>query len=104
MQFEETNPHQALEAYREVVNIDVAYADVISVYMRMFGDSLSSQNTQTELEELKENVLLKVYDQLKDHQYADASAILSELKKVVPNDLNIASMALEIRLLLLQSK
>ena len=104
LQFEETNPHQALEAYREVVNIDVAYADVISVYMRMFGDSLSSQNTQTELEELKENVLLKVYDQLKDHQYADASAILSELKKVVPNDLNIASMALEIRLLLLQSK
>ena len=46
----------------------------------------------------------KVYEKVKEHQFQDAIAILVELKKVIPDDLNIAMMALEIRLSLLQSK
>ena len=104
LQLEETDMHKALEIYREVVAVDAAYANTISCYMRLLGDNFSPEKAQNELEELKENVLLKVYEKVKEHQFQDAIAILVELKKVIPDDLNIAMMALEIRLSLLQSK
>jgi predicted nucleic acid-binding protein len=93
-----------MKLYREVVEIDKMYANVISSYMRLYGERTSSEHRQAEFEELKEKVLVEVYGYIRKDRYAEALAILSELKKVNPTDLEIAQMALQTRLLLLRQK
>jgi hypothetical protein len=104
LQKEEDDPIGALKRYREVVTIDNRYAELISYYMRLFGESKNSgaRQAQEELEELKEKVLKGVRARAKNHEYAAALEILSELKRTIPDDLEVAQRSLEIRLLLLQ--
>jgi hypothetical protein len=104
LQKEEDDPIDALKRYREVVTIDNRYAGVISYYMRLFGETKNSgaRQAQEEMKALKEKVLRQVSDLAKSHAYAAALEILSELKRMIPDDLETAQKSLEIRLLLLQ--
>jgi hypothetical protein len=101
---EADDPIGALKGYREVVTIDSRYAEVISCYMRLFGESRNSEarQAQEELKALKGKVLKEISVRVKNHEYAAALEILSELKRTLPDDLEIAQKSLEIRLLLLQ--
>jgi glycosyltransferase involved in cell wall biosynthesis/predicted nucleic acid-binding protein len=104
LELETDDPAAAMKLYREVVEIDNMYANVISAYMRLYGERTSSEHRQAEFEELKEKVLVEVAGYIRKDRYAEALAILSELKKVNPTDLEIAQMALQTRLLLLRQK
>lgn len=100
---EESELPRALDVYRNIVRIDAAYANTFSYYIRMLGEKVEQTNKQAkELEALKNKILADVQDKLQKRQYSEAIAILSELKKVVPNDLQVASLALETRLLSLE--
>jgi hypothetical protein len=103
LQKETDDPVAALKVYREVVAIDSRYADVISCYMRLFGKSRTDDTRQTqleELEELKEKVLEEVSVREQNHDYEAALEVLSELKRMLPDDLEVAQKSLEVRLLL----
>jgi hypothetical protein len=73
-----------------------------SAYMHQYSERTSSEHRQAEFEQLKGKVLGEVYVHIKNKQYETALAILTELKKVNPTDLDIAKMALQTRLLLLR--
>jgi tetratricopeptide (TPR) repeat protein len=104
LELEADDPSGAVKLYREVVEIDNMYANVISAYMRLYGERTSSERRQAEFEELKGKVLAEVYSHIQNRQYETALAILSELKKVNPTDLDVAQMVLQTRLLLLRQK
>jgi tetratricopeptide (TPR) repeat protein len=80
------------------------YMQAASTYMRQYAERTSSDRSQAEFEELKEKVLGEVYAYITKGQYAEALAILGELKKVNPTDLDIAEMMMQTRLVLMRQK
>jgi glycosyltransferase involved in cell wall biosynthesis len=104
LELETENPTAAMKQYREVVEIDNMYASVISTYMRQFGERTSADRSRAEFEELKGKVLGEVYAYITKGQYAEALAILAELKKMNPTDLDIAQMMMQTRLVLMRQK
>lgn len=59
------------------------------------------ENASSEMENLKQKILEDVNEKIKMHQYPDAIGILNQLKQTMPGDLQIASLSLEARLLLI---
>jgi hypothetical protein len=72
--------------------------------MRLFGERTSADRSRAEFEELKGKVLGEVYAYITKGQYAEALAILAELKKMNPTDLDIAQMMMQTRLVLMRQK
>jgi hypothetical protein len=98
LEMEQDDSVGALRLYRDAVVIDSAYAAVISAYMRLFGEENSPECRQAKLDELRGKLLAEVYAGIKRREYETAFAILAELKRTDPGDLETAQLALETRL------
>jgi hypothetical protein len=101
---EESDPSQALALYGKVVDAVPQWADVMKSYLLAFGveQRRKKRAAAEELQQLKARILEEAGRLAGQKQYAQALAVLVQLKEMVPDDLDTASMVLNVRMKMLQ--
>ena len=105
LELEATDIKRALEIYREVVIIDPQWANVMKSYMTAVGEEqVRRENAaKEEMKKLEQGVLEEIHKLVQNRQYEDALSVLSQLKQLKPNDLDLAELTLRIRLAMLEN-
>lgn len=91
---------QALGCLRDAVEILPDFASGIGSYLHFYGD-LEKQRVEKqkkEMEELRIQVIGQVNAMLDSGQIEAATQIIGQLKQMFPGDLEVASLALEVRI------
>ena len=101
---EEDDLKRALELYREMALINPQWADALKSYMQELANERKrrEETAKEEMKQLEEKVMQEILTLVKDRKYEEAITILHQLQKMKPNDLDLAEMALQIRLAQLQ--
>lgn len=100
---EASEPKAALETYKLAVDVYPSFADAIKSYMRAFGEEQRRREraAKDEMRELQTKIKAEVYRFMELKQYEAALEILTQLKQLKPNDLELAELSLRIRLAML---
>lgn len=97
---EQENPAEMLRVLKEVVDYYPAFSDVIRSFLSVYGQEQKDKKRREkeEMESLKVQILAEVQKCIKSKQYEQALSIVQQLKQMHPDDLELTSLALEIRL------
>ena len=103
---ENENPKEAIRCMAEISQAVPGYAKAIKNYLVAFNDYYQHKEiyAKKELKNLKLQVMSEVQKCIKDKNYAAAIAILDQLKKIVPTDLDILEITLQTRTLYLKQQ
>jgi len=97
---EQENPTEMLRILKEVVEIYPTFASIIRGFISAYG--MEQQNVKKkqreEMRKLKEQILAEVQKCVVQKQYTQALAIVEQLKQMIPEDLDVVALALELRL------
>lgn len=91
---------QALKSLKEAVNICPDFAEGISRYISCYSEFDRQRNRmqQEEMKKLKTEVIGQVKNMAANGQMESALAIIQQLKQMIPDDLDVATLSLELRL------
>lgn len=100
---EAEEPKAALENLKLAVDVYPSLADAIKSYMKAFGaeQRQRARAAKEEMRQLQEKIKTEVYRYMEQKQYEAAIQILTQLKQLKPNDLELAELSLRIRLAML---
>ncbi len=103
LSMEEAEPKEALDTLKLAVDVYPSFADTIKSYMRAFGEEKRKREraAKEEMRQLQEKVKGEVYRCMEQKQYEAALQILTQLKQLKPNDLELAELTLRVRLAML---
>lgn len=101
---EETNPTQMLQILKEVVEVYPSLKHIIRSFMTAYGieQEDKKRRQKEEMKNLKTQILGQVQVLVKQRQYVQALEIVKQLKQMQPDDLELVSLALELRLAILK--
>jgi len=97
---EEQDQLVALKYLKEAVDYCPDFADGIRKFISFYSDfeKQKMQKQKQEMQTLRNQVLAQVRAMVANGQDGEALAILQQLKQMFPNDLDVAMLALEIRI------
>lgn len=97
---EQENPTEMLRILKEVVDIYPTFASVIRSFISAYGTEQQNakKRQREEMRQLKAQILAEVHKCVAQKQYAQALAIVEQLKQMLPEDLDVVALALELRL------
>lgn len=101
---EESNPTEMLRLLKEVVNVYPTMASVIRGFITAYGIEQKDRERRQkeEMRQLKAQILMQVQELIKQKKYAEALSIVKQLQQMQPEDLELVSLALELRLAILR--
>lgn len=102
---EESDVKRALELYHEVVVVDPRWGTVMKSYMQAMNEERKRRElaAKEEMKQLEASVLAEVHKLVVEAKYPEALEILSQMKKMKPNDLGLAELSLRVRLAMLEN-
>lgn len=97
---EETSPAEMLRTLKEVADVYPNLKHIIRGFIRAYGveQDEKKRKQKEEMRQLKGQVLLQVQELVKQKKYADAIEIVTQLKQMFPDDLELIGLGLELRL------
>lgn len=103
---EEDDLKRALELYHEMALINPQWADALKSYIQELANERNRREeaAKEEMKQLEAKVMQEILALVKDRKYEEAITILHQLQQMKPNDLDLAEMALQIRLAQLQER
>ena len=95
----------ALTKLKECVELYPKFADAIRKYIQMYSDleKQRERKQKAELLQLRNQVVLQVQDMLEKGQAGEALAIITQLKQMVPDDLELVALGLEAKRMSLEN-
>ena len=101
---ETENPAEMLRILKAVVDYYPTFSEVIKNFLSLYGleQKNKKHRQKEEMESLKQQVLGEVRKCAEAKQYKEAVSILKQLKKMYPKDLELVTLAMELRLELLK--
>ena len=102
---EESDVKRALELYREVVVVDPRWGTVMKSYMQAMNEERKRRElaAKEEMKQLEASVLAEVHKLVVEAKYSEALEILSQMKKMKPNDLGLAESSHRVSLAMLEN-
>ncbi len=100
---EQEDVKASLECLKQSVDVYKPFADVIKAYMKAYGEERERREREQkeELKKLERQIKAEAKKCMENGQFEAALQILSELKQMRPNDLEIVEMSLRARLAML---
>lgn len=100
IELEAQDPRLALNRLKEVVDVYPIFAKGIGEFFHFYADLEKERNVKhkEEMEELKTQVMDQIEAMLSTGQVASALQIVGQLKQMFPEDLEVAELALVVRL------
>lgn len=100
---EESEPKEMLRMLKEVVDVYPSFKNVIRGFISAYGieQDAKKRRQREEMRKLKEQILTQVHALVEQKQYAQALAIVQQLKQMQPDDLELVALGLELRLAIL---
>lgn len=97
------SPAEMLRLLKGIVDCYPTFSDVVRNFLSLYGQEQKDKKRRQkeEMETLKVQILQEVHKCIGNKQYEQALSIVQQLKQMHPEDLELASLALEIRLLTL---
>lgn len=101
---ENYNPKEMLRNLRAVVEVYPVLANVIRGFITAYGmeQDAKKKRQREEMKQLKIQILGQVKELIQQKKYTDALSIVQQLKQMQPDDLELATLALELRLEILK--
>lgn len=100
VELEKQDGAQALHILREGANLYPEFSDGIRKFMEYYPE-LEKQKEETrrkELLQLRDQVMAQVKELLEKGQVQEAAVIIQQLKQMMPDDLDVIALGLEVRL------
>lgn len=100
---EEGNPSEMLRLIKEVVEVYPTMASAVRGFITAYGieQKDKERRKREEMRQLKEKILMQVQNLISQKKYAEALGIVKQLQQMQPEDLELATVALELRLAIL---
>lgn len=100
IELEAQNKVQGLGKLKEVVDVCPAFAKGIGQFVHLYAEleRQRAEKQKKEMRELRNQVIEQVRGMLAKRQYDAAIQIVGQLKQMFPEDLEVAQLALEVRL------
>lgn len=101
---EESNPTEMLRVLKEVVDSYPTFTNIIRGFISAYGMEQEAlrRRQKEEMQNLKTQILAQVQTLSKQKQYESALSIVKQLKQMMPDDLELVALALELRLATLE--
>ena len=101
---ETTNPTEMLRILKEVVEVYPTLTNIIRGFISAYGieQDAVKRRQREEMQNLKTQILAQVQTLSEQKQYETALSIVKQLKQMLPNDLELVALALELRLATLE--
>lgn len=101
---EESNPTEMLRVLKEVVEVYPTLTNIIRGFISAYGIEQDNvrRRQREEMQNLKTQILVQVQNLTEQKQYETALSIVKQLKQMLPNDLELVALALELRLATLE--
>ena len=101
---EQSNPTEMLRILKEVVEVYPTLTNIIRGFISAYGieqDNVKRRQKE-EMRNLKGQILAQVQTLVEQKQYETAHSIVKQLKQMLPDDLELVALALELRLATLE--
>lgn len=105
LNLEDTDRTRALEKYTELMNHCPLFSKVVKHYLceKEIEDDRKKRVARKEMRELRDVIIKKAKELSEQEQFDDAISVLKEVQRMCPNDLDVISTILEVRLQMVEA-
>lgn len=104
LSLQDTDREQAMEALKNSVAVYPLFTEAIKTYIRLYGAEQirKEKAAREEMRELTGKIKAEVRSLIEKGMLKEAASVMEQLKRLLPQDLEVVNMNLQIRLRLLQ--